>query len=192
MPRVLRAVGLVASWVVAALVLTFVMINIHEIGHTAAARLAGDPHASYSLYRRYPDGQFDCIGCNAYNPRLLSFWGKWWVVVAGVQATQMVALLSLFGLRSARRSPVVWFWRLWIAILVGGDALWQTVQAVLAPVATQTGLTNVDFADALYLLRVHEGYSVVVLKVLLVLLTGLYVLGMAWLVIRLPRKRPTS
>ena len=192
MPRVVRAVGRLALWVVAALVLTFLMINIHEIGHTAAARLAGDPHASYSLYRRYPDGQFDCIGCNAYDPQRLSFWGKWWVVVAGVQATQMVALLSLIGLRSARRGSVVWLWRLWIAILVGGDAVWQTVQAVGAPVATQTQLTNVDFADALYLLHEHKGYSVGALKVVLVVLTGIYVLAMGWVVILLRPRRPPS
>jgi hypothetical protein len=51
MARVVRAGVAVALWLVAALVLTFVMINIHEIGHTVVARLAGDPHASYSLYR---------------------------------------------------------------------------------------------------------------------------------------------
>jgi hypothetical protein len=189
MARVGRTAGLVALWLVAAVVLTFLMINIHEIGHTVAARLAGDPHANYSLYRRYPTGQFDCIGCNVYNPRVLSFWGKWWVVVAGVLATQMVAVVSLVGLRLARQRSVVWLWRLWIGILVLGDALWQTVQAVVAPVATQTQLTNVDFADALYLLHIHEGYSVELLKVVLVIMTGLFILGMAFGVILASRRR---
>jgi hypothetical protein len=183
-----RTAAKVVLWVVAAVVMTFLMINIHELGHTVVARLAGDHGASYSLYKRYPSGQFDCIGCNAYNPRLLSFWGKFANSVAGVLATQIVAVISLVGLRFGRRRSTVWLWRLWIGILVVGDAVWQTIQALDGPIATQKKLTNVDFRDALWLLHRHEGYGVPLLEIVLSIVVLLYVLGMLWAVIRLPRK----
>ena len=161
------------------LVLLFCMINVHEIGHTVAAWLAGDRGASYGLYETYPNGSFNCIGCNHYDPALLSFWGKFFVTVAGVLATQAVFAAALVFIRLTRRRPSLGVLIVGFVVFVIGDALFQTIQALTAPIASQTGLTNVDFADALYLLHRHWGLSVELLKVALAGATAAYVLAIA-------------
>ncbi|MGH7665972.1 MAG: hypothetical protein ACREOA_02935 [Candidatus Dormibacteria bacterium] len=173
-------------WGIAVIALTFLMINIHEIGHTVAARLGGDSTASYHLYQTYRSGELDCIGCNVYDPSKLSFWGKFWNAAGGVLATQAVAILALGAIRyRVTRRTVGRLLKVFVVICVIGDALYQTVQALLAPIATQSGLTNVDFADALYLLHVRFGYSVIALKGSLTALTLLYVTVMLWLTLYL-------
>ncbi len=72
----------------------FIMVNVHEIGHTAFARLLGDPQATYLLYGSMPDGG-SCFGCNFYDPDKLSPPGNLVVSAAGVIFTQISALLFL-------------------------------------------------------------------------------------------------
>ncbi|MBV9817934.1 MAG: hypothetical protein JOZ07_06235 [Solirubrobacterales bacterium] len=171
-----RALRLLAG----AVLLTFCMINVHEIGHTVAARLAGDPHASYALYETYPSGRLQCLGCNHYDAARLSFWGRFLVSVAGVLATQLVALAALMLAALSGRRPSLAALVLVFVVFVLGDAVYQTLQALTAPVATQTGLTNVDFADALFLLREHWHLSAALLKVLLAVATAAWTLLATW------------
>ena len=83
-------------------VVVFVMVNVHELGHTIVARLAGDPTASYHLYQRFPDGGF-CIGCNVYDASRLTGTAAALMALGGVFATQAVVLVSLL---THRRLPV--------------------------------------------------------------------------------------
>jgi hypothetical protein len=165
----------VLLWAVSLVVLTFCMINVHEIGHTVAARLGGDRGASYALYERYPDGQFDCIGCNHFDPAQLTLWGKLVNAAAGVLATQIVFWLGILVIGLRRRATGLGVRLAWFVVFVGGDAVWQTLQALDAPIATQRSLTNVDFADLLFLVHRHWHVAAGALKVALAVVAAGYV-----------------
>ena len=165
-----------AKWVLILVALAFIMVNIHEIGHTVTARIGGDRSASYHLYQSYPNGQIDCLGCNTYNPAHLRYWGKFWNAIGGVMATQCAAILALLVARYvAKRRVTRQILGLFMIICIVGDALDQMIQALFAPIGAQSGLTNVDFADALYLLHSRFGYPIAALKVCMGAVTLLYV-----------------
>lgn len=134
----------------------FLMLNVHEMGHTVFARLFGDRSASYALYRLQPDGSVACIGCNTYDESQLSFLGNAVVTLGGVLFTQGLALLLLWYAGRSRNAPC----RSFCAVLMNVclfDAVVQVAQGLAADTARQTALTRVDLADFVWLLsnRMH-------------------------------------
>lgn len=164
----MRTFKLAVFWVLTTIVLMFVMVNVHEIGHTIFARAFGDSGAYYTLHSSHfgGPGGGSCWGCNYFNASKLSFSGKLWTSAGGVVATQLVAWLLLalvarwpYGLPAKVLSLGV--------VLFMSDAAYQTLQGLRANIATQTYLTRVDFADVIWLLHKHWGTSVSGLKVIL-------------------------
>lgn len=173
----------VAIWVVFVIATTFTMINLHEIGHTLVALLAGDKSASYHLYQTYPHGGH-CLGCNVYNPNVMSVAGQIWTSLGGVIFTQLCMALALIGLAVSGYRRHKWFWIVGICIFLLGDGLYQSVQGLAANSTAQSGLSNVDLADVLYLLHVHDNYSIFVMKIILGLITIMYLVIVLWLLKR--------
>jgi hypothetical protein len=109
---------------------TFVMIIVHEVGHTVVARVLGDGRATFTLYSSH------CIGCNLYDSQRLSPMANVAVSLGGVLFTGLVTLAALGAACWPRRPS--WLPR-WLLIEVAavcfvGDFLWQIVQAALLPV----------------------------------------------------------
>lgn len=140
--------------VITVLVGMFAALNIHELGHTAVAWLAGDHHASYQL-RCAPAG----FGCNHFDATGMSVPAKAAVTCAGCFVTQIIAW-SLFLLR--RRVPQRW--RPVMSALVAVfaiDLMLQFVQAALTPLPVYD-LTKVDFTALATLLGWSQSFSLVV------------------------------
>jgi len=153
----------------------FVMVNVHEIGHTILARLSGDSHATYALYRLNSNGDLSCIGCNVYDETALSWAGNVMVALGGVLFSQALAMLVL-GLGGRRKFH--WCWR-FCQILVAVcalDAVFQVLQGILAHVSTQTNLTRVDLADFVWLVSGRTGVSAGVIKMAL----GIILIAYLW------------
>lgn len=158
----MRRIGYLLALVLLAVVGLFVMVNVHEMAHTAAARAGGDPGAVYYLYRRYPGG--DCLGCNIYDERRLGYAANLAVTVAGVLVTQVAALGVLAA--AGRRRPETRA-RAVLLVLAGVcflDLPLQVGQALAADVAHQSRLTRVDLADTLYLIGTRVPVTTSVLK----------------------------
>lgn len=140
-----------ATMVVVTLVGLFVALNVHELGHTAMAWLAGDHHASYEL-RCEPAG----FGCNHFSAAGMATAAKVAVTLGGVAITQAVtwALLLLRG-RADRR------WRVLLTPLVAVfavDPVLQLVQGALTPLP-EYDLTKVDFTACATLLGWSQSFS---------------------------------
>lgn len=163
----MRKVLRVALFVLLAIAALVVALNVHEMGHTLAARVAGDFDAMYFLYRIDPR-EGTCIGCNVYDETRLSYVGNLAVTVAGVLTTQVIALvLWLWGTRKTLHSPKRRLSML-IALVFMVDVPLQVLQALGADVSKQQHLTRVDLADTLYLLMQQGGASALTLKIVLV------------------------
>ncbi len=111
-------------------VITFVMIIVREVGHTAVARMLGDGRATFILYSSH------CIGCNLYDSQRLSPLANVAVSLGGVLFTGLVTVAAL-GTACSRWRPS-WLPR-WLlielaAVCFVGDFRWQIVQAALLPV----------------------------------------------------------
>ena len=74
------------------LVFLFVMVNVHEIGHTTVARLLGDDSAHYVLYQ--VQGQSGCLGCNLYDSSRLGDLANVFVNLGGVIFTQLLCWIA--------------------------------------------------------------------------------------------------
>jgi len=102
--RIVKKVLYVAALVLLAISALLIALNLHEMGHTLAARAGGDVDAMYYLYRNDPHTG-TCIGCNVYDETRLSYLGNLWVTIAGVLTTQMIAFwLWLWGIRKELHS----------------------------------------------------------------------------------------
>ncbi|MFD5749936.1 hypothetical protein [Streptomyces sp. NPDC127033] len=132
----------------------FVALNIHELGHTAAARLAGDHNASYEL-RCEPAG----FGCNHFDATGMSTAEKAAVTLGGLLVTQVITWsLFLLRRRAARR------WRPVLTPLVAVfavDPVLQFGQAAFTPLP-EYDLTKVDFTACATLLGWSQPFSLVV------------------------------
>ncbi|PRY35628.1 hypothetical protein [Umezawaea tangerina] len=132
----------------------FLALNIHELGHTAAAWLAGDHHASYELHCA-PAG----FGCNHFSPTGMSTAAKLAVTCGGVLVTQVITW-SLYFLR--KRTGKSWLTPLTAVFAV--DPLLQFTQAALTPLP-EHDLTKVDFTAAATLLGWSQPFSLAVFVV---------------------------
>ena len=153
----------------------FLMLNVHEIGHTVFARLFGDRSASYALYRLQPNGSVACIGCNAYDESQLSFLGNAVVTLGGVLFTQGLALLLLWYGGRSRNAPCRGFCAVLMNVCLF-DAVVQVAQGLAADTARQTALTRVDLADFVWLLsnRMHAAPGLLQGSILAVLIAYLW------------------
>jgi hypothetical protein len=164
----MRRIGFVLALMLLAVACLVVMVDVHELAHTAAARLGGDRGAAYYLYRHHPGG--DCLGCNVYDERRLGYGANIAVTVAGVLVTQVAALgLLVIG---ARRRAGTWARAAWLvaAGVFFLDLSLQVGQALAADVAHQTRLSRVDLADTLYLVGTRTPIPVSGLEATLVAL----------------------
>ena len=176
----MHRVGYLAGMFLLAVIALVLALNLHEMGHTLVARLAGDSDAKYFLYRHDPN-LGSCIGCNLYDDKRLSYAGNIAVTVAGVMTTQTLALsLLVWGsrkrLHSAKRRVI-----LLTAFVFMLDMPLQALQALEANVARQQRLTRVDLADTLYLIKDRVPLSSTTLKVALACCVVSYGTVVAWL-----------
>ena len=154
----------------------FIMVNIHEIGHTLLARLLGDPDSTYYLVRIYPGGGM-CLGCNIYDESKLTWAGTLLTSLGGALFTQagfwlQLWLSSLAGVAAWLRGLV----RLsaWIFFV---DLPLQMLQAFRSDVAQPENFTQVDFADVSWLLSQRVDLPIAGIRVILAVLCAAYIAG---------------
>lgn len=147
------------------IVALLVMVNLHEIGHTLAARLLGDPQSHYVLYQS--EGYHTCLGCNFFDASRLSEAGILVVSASGLGITQ-VGVLLLLQLHAWARRPV-------LRRILGASTLvflidlpLQVGQGVFRYTPAQHALSNVDLADVIYLLVKGTQASPEAIKVVMV------------------------
>jgi len=159
--------------ILAVLVSVFLMINLHELGHTALSWLLGDNSAYYRLVEFGPHG-FRCIGCNHYDALGLSYWSRVLVPLGGLLATQLVFWVSLYLIarHSRLRGAYAWVW-LGVFLL---DAAVQVVHALPVNITAIQAETGVDLADVGWLICSRFGVSATVFKLLLAIAGAGYLL----------------
>ena len=165
----------------------FVMVNVHEVGHTAFARLLGDDSAHYVLYQA--QGRNACMGCNLYDSSRLGDVANVLVNFGGVVFTQLLCWIAIFLLAGGERAVVKrWMLLSAIGITWSGDVILQLVQGLLAniPEVLPRGpeSTYTDYQAVMWFIRDGTGAAVVDLKALLLLATiaysGLLLLATRW------------
>ena len=146
-----------ATTVVVVLLGLFIALNVHEVGHTAVAWLAGDHHASYQLHCE-PAG----FGCNHFSATGMGTAAKVAVTLGGVVITQLITWsLLLLRRRAGQR------WRVLLTPLLAVfavDPLLQLVQGALTPLP-EYDLTKVDFTACATLLGWSQSFSLGVFTV---------------------------
>lgn len=146
MTRRLREIPLLTA---VAIVSAVLIVIVHEIGHTIAARLLGDSAATFTLFERTATST--CIGCNEFDPQALSALGRLLVSIAGVAATLICAIVLLGVLRQV--AGHTWLrnaLRVALALFVA-DLPFQWVQAWWRWEPGRRYPTNVDFEDTVLL-----------------------------------------
>jgi hypothetical protein len=144
----------IVTTVITLLLGMFIALNLHELGHTAVAWLAGDHNASYRLHCQ-PAG----FGCNHFDPTGMGVGAKAAVTLGGVLTTQIITWSLLLVRRRAGLR-----WRPVLTPLVGVfaiDLLLQFVQAIFTPLP-EYDLTKVDFTALATLLGWTQPASLVV------------------------------
>lgn len=184
MNKALRVLLLVAYAPV--FVLGFVVV--HEMGHTLAARVLGDPDSTFYLVRITE--QSTCLGCNITDVTRLTRGENVAVSLAGLFATQLLALLLLAAgtLLVARR----FLSRLLAGsavVAVAADVLVQGSQGLLYDIADHTWPTNVDLMDVMLLVRQQTAAGQTLMKVVLAAALALWVAFFSWLYRRSARRR---
>ncbi len=180
-----RTKQVLGSWLLHAVfvvVSLFVMINVHEIGHTVFARLFGDNHAFYAFYKLRPDGSLSCIGCNVYDETKLSFLGNLFVTLGGVIFSQTAAIALLRYGETAKISQRSKRFLKVLATVCLLDVFFQVVQGTMANTGQQVAFTRVDIADFIWLVanRVQIGSVVVKGIVLAMLAAYFWWIGVKW------------
>ncbi len=155
----------------------FIVINIHEIGHTVAAYLLGDLSASYSLIK-IRNGKLVAIGSNEYDVYMFNRWQIILVSLAGVVTTQILAYLLAFKLAKRESLNLNTFSKVFFYALLF-DLIFQEWQLLITKVLMRDaicykGVCGNDFADTVWLLA----QSLEMLNV-----TGIFALKIASLVV---------
>ena len=152
----------------------FLMVNLHEVGHTVFARLLGDDSAHYVLYQ--VQGQSTCMGCNLYDSSRLGDIANVLVNFGGVIFTQLLcwtAILLLAG--GARVGLKRWMLLSVVGITWSGDLILQLVQGLQAnvPQTLPRGpeSTYTDYQAVMWFVRDQSGAAVSDLKAVLFLAT---------------------
>jgi len=151
----------------------FLMINLHELGHTALSWVLGGHSAYYRLVEFGPRG-LRCIGCNHYDAAGLGYWSRVLVPLGGVLTTQLVFWVSLYLLARYRRLRGAYAW-VWLGVFLL-DAAVQVVHVLPVNIAAVHAETGVDLADVGWLICSRYGISAAVFKLLLALAGAGYLL----------------
>jgi len=161
-------------WLVFGLAFLFVMVNVHEIGHTIFARLLGDDSAHYVLYQA--QGQSACMGCNLYDSSRLGDIANVLVNLGGVVFTQLLCWFAILLLASGERAGLKrWMLLSAIGITWSGDLILQLVQGLQAkvpetlPRGPESAYT--DYQAVIWFIRDQTGADVSDLKAVLVMAT---------------------
>ena len=159
------------------LVFLFVMVNVHEIGHTVVARLLGDDSAHYVLYQAQGSG--GCLGCNLYDSSRLGDIANVIVNFGGVIFTQVLCWSAVLLLALGQRVAIKqWMLLTVIAITWLGDMILQLVQGLQAtlPQALPRGpeVTYTDYQAVMWFIRDQTGAGATDLKLVLLLATAGY------------------
>lgn len=164
---------------------------VHELGHTVAARLSGDPNSYFTLYRFDDNGM--CLGCNVYDPGRLTTPENMLVSIAGLLATQLSAwgLLAVSGWLTGapfwegvlRRSALAF------AFL---DVIVQAVQGLIYDLSRQTFPTNVDLVDFMLLTSQTTGAGQALVKTALALTSLVYLTAFVLVYRRAFRRRSSG
>jgi hypothetical protein len=148
---------------------------VHELGHTAPARLLGDPEATFYLVRIGPGGQGVCLGCAIVDHTKLSAMGNVIVSLGGLLLTQLTAISALFLLRYL---PGRTFARRLVAAVALGyaflDVPVQVIQGLLYNLERHTWPTGVDLMDAMLLISEATGLSSLLLKLIVAVAASAY------------------
>ena len=169
-------VGAMALYALLVAASVFVMINVHELGHTVFARLFGDTDAFYALYKLHPDGSVACIGCNVYDETKISPFGNSVVALGGLIFSQGLALALLWYKSKTKKNGLIGrFIGVLIAVCVF-DAVFQVAQGIIVNTAQQTAFTRVDMADFIWLVTRHVEVSPVAVKGLVLMALLVYLL----------------
>lgn len=152
--------------------LLFSIMVVHEIGHTALARLLGDPDSVFYLVKA--DGDFACCGFSVFDTAKLSWSDNLVVSLGGLLATQVIALAALLLLRLQHINAP---WRRTLKAIALGFALdvpLQVIQASLYDLDRHVWPTNVDLMDFMLLLQERISASQILLKASLFLVAAIY------------------
>jgi hypothetical protein len=157
-----------------ALAFLFVMVNIHEVGHTVFARILGDDSAHYVLYQA--QGQSACMGCNLYDSSRLGDIANVLVNFGGVVFTQLLCWIAILLLAGGERAGLKrWMLLSAIGITWSGDLILQLVQGLQAnvPETLPRGpeITYTDYQAVMWFIRHQTGAAVSDLKAVLILAT---------------------
>jgi len=155
----------------------FFMVNFHEIGHTAFARLLGDDSAHYALYEAY--GRSTCMGCNLYDSSRLADFPNVLVNLGGVIFTQLLCWTAILLLAGPERAGLKrWMLLVAIGITWSGDVILQLVQGLQANVPQELPRgperTYTDYLAVMWFIRDQTGAAVIDLKAALLLATIAY------------------
>jgi len=162
-------------------VFLFVLIIVHELGHTTAARLLGDPGAVFYLADKTEESR--CIGCTYYDVSKLSWGANLTVSLAGLLAGQLVAVTALLLLQVHYMSNrwLRLFFSMTALTFAFSDIPWQVLQALTANLGRNQWPTGADLVDFLLLLQMRFDLSPLLLKGFLLLIAGLYLARFLWL-----------
>lgn len=158
------------------LVFLFLMVNVHEVGHTAFARLLGDGSAHYVLYQER--GTSTCMGCNLYDSSRLGDVANVLVSFGGVIFTQLLGWSAILLLAVGRSAIPRWMLLTAIVVSWSGDVILQLVQVLLANIPQELPRgperTYTDYLAVVWFLRNHTGADASDLKVGLLIGTIAY------------------
>lgn len=134
------------------LVLLLGFVTVHELGHTIAARISGDPGSTFYFVKIDENGT--CLGCNITDHTLLTQSENLLVSLAGMVSTQVVGM-ALMIVSWGRALPlIVRRWALGTGLsFVVLDTFVQGVQGLLYDIEGQFWPTNVDLVDVMLLLQ---------------------------------------
>ena len=176
-----------------------VMVNVHEIGHTAVARILGDDSAHYVLYQAHRQG--GCLGCNLYDSSRLNDIANVIVNLGGVAFTQLLSWTAVLLLAGGERAMLKrWMLLSVVGITWAGDLILQLSQGLQAniPETLPRGpeSTYTDYQAVLWFVRDQTGAAVSDLKAVLVIATvgysALAFIATRWALDRSRRVRRTE
>ncbi len=156
------------------LVFLFVMVNVHEVGHTVFARLLGDDSAHYVLYQA--QGSSACMGCNLYDSSRLGDVANVLVNFGGVIFTQFLCWIAILLLAGHERGLLKrWVLLTAIGITWVGDLILQLAQGLAATVPQELPrgreITYTDYQAIVWFVRDQTGVVASDLKAVLLLAT---------------------
>ena len=137
----------------------FIVLIIHEFGHTITAKILGDNTAYFKIVQ-FQNGKLTAIGSNQYNIHAFNWWQIIIVSLAGVIFTYILALTVLSFKNKTKHKLIkltlnsIIFWGVF-------DLVFQEIQGLFADIVNRTqycggttGICGNDFADVFWILYV--------------------------------------